>query len=72
MAVFHKLRMNLKNFLLKFGIDIKFVKKEEPIDPIAFNSVENLNKMWEDYSRLETYESDEYRQLYYKLQDIIK
>ena len=72
MAVLHKFRMGLKKLLLKAGIDIKFIKKEEPIDPIAFNSVENLNKMWEDFKRLETYESSEYKQLYYKLEEIIK
>ncbi len=72
MAVLHKFRMALKNLFLKIGIDIKFVKKEEPINPIEFNSVENLNKMWEDFKRQETYQSSEYKQLYYKLEEIIK
>lgn len=72
MALQHKILLQLKQILLKMGIDIKFVKKEDEIDPIEFNSIENLNKMWEDFKRKKNYQSDEYRQLYYKLDEIIK
>jgi 2-polyprenyl-3-methyl-5-hydroxy-6-metoxy-1,4-benzoquinol methylase len=64
--------MSLKKWLFKMGIDIKFVTKEEKIDPLEYNSLENLNKMWEKVKNKETYLSEEYKQLYYKLEDIIK
>lgn len=55
----------IHNFIYKFGLDISFVKKEENIDAIAYNSIENANEFWLSKKNEQIWDSPEYMEFYY-------
>jgi len=66
------MKMGFKRALYKIGIDIKFVKKNEDIDPIAYNLREHFDDIWQDTKKIEINTNKEYQQFYHKLVDLIK
>ncbi len=62
----------IHNFIYHFGLDISLVKKEEQINAIAYNSIENANKYWESQKAKQEWDSSEYKEFYRLLIDAIE
>ena len=59
-----KFLKKIHHFIYRFGIDISLVKKEEIIDAIEYNSIENANKYWASQKTKEVWDSEEYKEFY--------
>jgi len=62
-----RLLKKIHNFIYKFGLDISFVKKEEIIDAIAYNTIENVDKFWKSKENKQLWDSPEYKEFYYSI-----
>jgi len=66
-----KLLKKIHHFIYRFGIDISLVKKEEIIDAIEYNSIENANQFWASQKTKEVWDSEEYKEFYSLLLEAI-
>ncbi|MCK5536240.1 MAG: class I SAM-dependent methyltransferase, partial [Bacteroidales bacterium] len=64
MTTTQKFLKGIHNFIYKFGIDLSLVKKEEQIDAIEYNSIENMDKYWQDQEKKQVWDSSEYKEFY--------
>jgi 2-polyprenyl-3-methyl-5-hydroxy-6-metoxy-1,4-benzoquinol methylase len=59
----------IRKFINRFGVDINLLKREDIIDPIAYNSVESADKYWKSVKNKQIWDSAEYKEFYTLLID---
>jgi len=69
MTNLERLLKRIRKFVQKFGIDISLLKKEDNIDPIAYNSVESADRYWKSLKNKQVWDSPEYKEFYSLLID---
>lgn len=64
-----RLLKKVRKFFNVFGLDISLIKKEDNINPIEYNTVENADKYWKSQKSKKVWDSPEYKEFYSLLID---